>query len=131
MHSACLLANPTLFYKVLAELHNRGSIVGPVFTNNFDGLCLGIGLEEYCLRQYDTIGVYPPVFFHPQAKSLIVIGSHADRRTIQAQARKQGLQIIFIDPEGYNDGTPYPLESPQDNDILVQMPAVKLKELLT
>lgn len=54
-------------------------------------------------------------------KSLIVVGSHADRRRIQAAARQKGLQVIYIDPEGYfekDNFIEYKLESPQDEDII-------------
>ena len=123
IHKCCLQATPTPFYSCLKALQDNGNIIGPIFTNNFDGLCLSVGLEEYCLRQHDKDGEYPEMSFNPHAKSLLVIGSHADRRMVQHHARKNGLKIIFIDPQGYENGTSYPLESPQDNDIVIKMSA--------
>ncbi len=130
MQRQCLMAEPTPFYHHLKALHNQGHIVGPVLTNNFDGLPLSVGLEEHPLRQYDDKGVYPPIEFHPQARSLFVIGSHADRRKCQAHARAQGLRIVYIDPEGYDTDQGfchYPLESPQDEDYIVNARACELR----
>ncbi len=122
IHKQCLIAEPTEFYKSLKTMHDKNLITGPILTNNFDGLCLSVGLDEYCLRQYDTTGVYPTINFDQNAKSLLVIGSHADRRTTVAQARANNMQIIFIDPETYGEST-YSLESPQDNDIVINATA--------
>lgn len=133
IHRACLLASPTAFYLKLKQLHDERKIVGPVIANNFDGLPLSVGLEEMNLRQFDRQGVYPPTDFHPEAKYLWVIGSHADRRENQQHARKAGLKIVFIDPEGYDTGNgfqPYPLEAPQDGDFLVRCSAGEALEAL-
>jgi len=133
IHAACLQARPNKFYRDLKFLHDRGDIVGPVLTNNFDGLALSVGLPEYSLRQHDATGIYPKPPLDPRAKSLFVIGSHADRRKATAYAREAGLKIVFIDPEGYLidaekdemgypiKGTfvPYPLEAPQDGDFIM------------
>ncbi len=126
IHKCCLLAEPTPFYHKLKEMHDRGDIVGPIITNNFDGLCISVGLEEMCMRKYDRLGKYPDTEFHPDARSLFVIGSHADRRRIEESARKKKLQIVYIDPCGYNvDGAfdSYPIESPQEGDFLLPVPA--------
>lgn len=122
IHRACLKAEPTAFYCNLKKLHDAGHVVGPIITNNFDGLCLSVGLPELPMRQFDKEGVYPDLDFRPDAKSLLVIGSHADRRGVEASARKKGLKIIYIDPCGYEE-VPYPLEAPQDNDLLFCRPA--------
>ena len=129
MHRQCLLAEPSPFYHKLKCLHDEGRIVGPILNNNFDGLPLSVGLEEFSLRQYDEDGLYPSIKFHPNAKSLIVIGSHADRRNCQAHARNHGLTVVYIDPEGYTIGdkfAPYPVESPQDQDYILRIPASEL-----
>ena len=123
MHKQCLNAVPTPFYHKLKALHDAGSIVGPIINNNFDGLPLSVGLEELPLRKYDETGLYPPIEFHPAAKSLFVIGAHADRRKCQYHARNKGLKIVHIDPEGYDDNgqfIPYPLEAPQDEDFILR-----------
>lgn len=78
------------------------------------------------VRRYDETHVIPKIDFHPQAKSLFVIGSHADRRRIQHAARERGLLIVYVDPEGYRIGDQfnnYPLESPRDEDILFRVTA--------
>jgi hypothetical protein len=129
MHRLCLLASPTRFYHNTKRLHDEGHIVGPIFNNNFDGLPISAELEEYSLRQHDEIGEYPAYNFHPKAKSLIVVGSHADRRRCQEHARAKGMRIVFIDPEGYDqDGqfVPYPIESPQDQDCVLKCRASEL-----
>ena len=92
----------------------EGHLIGPVITNNFDVLAARAGLTEYCVRRYDEI--IPDVPLLPGARALLVVGSHADRRAVQARARAAGKKIFYLDPEGFRaDGTfqPYPLESPQ------------------
>ncbi len=124
MYAKSLTTQPTPFYHLLRRLHEEEKIVGPIITNNFDGLLAVVGLPEHYVRRYDETHIMPHIDFHPQAKSLIVIGSHADRRKIQHSARAQGLKVIYIDPEGYrtdNGFVTYPLESPQTRDIVVRM----------
>jgi hypothetical protein len=99
-------------------MKDRGLLVEPVLTNNFDGLVKSCGVSEHPLFGFNDI--YPKIDF--TAKNLLVIGSHADRRKVREQARKQGVQIIFVDPEHY-DGKPYLLEDAQDEDILIQCSA--------
>lgn len=126
MQKRCLEANPTPFYHRIKSLLDSGDIIGPVFNNNFDGLIKSVGVEEICLRKWDETGLYPKYPFSKNAKSLIVVGSHADRRECQKHARDAGLKIVYIDPEGYNkDGTfmPYPLEAPQDQDFVINLSA--------
>lgn len=123
MQRSILKAKLNDFYKALKFLHGRGFFVGPVITNNFDGLVRQIGLEETYVRRYDD-NIFPKVEFHKDAKSLIIVGSHADRRHIQRLARKKGLKIIYVDPEKYVDkdgiSIDYPLESPQSGDIIIK-----------
>jgi hypothetical protein len=135
IYRACLVAEPTFFYHALKKLWNRGLFVGPIITNNFDCLCADLGLPEMSLRRYDTEAYFPfyrdrdgkEIEFHPAAKSLLVIGVHADRRLAQFCARKRGLKVIYIDPERYRapDGSEirYPVESPQDEDLFIRMTA--------
>lgn len=59
---------------------------------------------------------------------MIVVGSHADRRKFQEKARAAGLKIIYVDPESYLEEETglyyeYPIEAPQDEDILIRMSA--------
>lgn len=114
----CVHASPTPFYHVLRKLRDAGLIIGPIFTNNFDRLCNRVGLQEQYIRRFDEI--VPPVDFHPEARSLLVVGSHADRRQIQRRAREAGLKVFFVDPECFVDNAGnrirYSLEAPQEGD---------------
>ncbi len=126
IHLASLEAEPTIFYKILKEMVDNGQIVEPIITNNFDGLPLSVGVKEFSLREFDATYQYPVINFDKRAKSLIVIGAHADRRNAQRSARLKGLKVIYVDPEGYEvDGKfiPYEVESPQDDDLLIRMKA--------
>ena len=113
------LAEPTQAHKALLALRDAGHLLAPVMTNNFDGLMHRIGLQEVFLRRYDE--AVPVVEFHPEAKCLLVIGSHADRRRVQARARMRGLPVVYLDPEGYwvdDRFVAYPLEGPRADDFL-------------
>jgi hypothetical protein len=126
IHVSCLTAKLTSFFEDVKRLVDKGLVLTPVFNNNFDGLLPSMGIPEHYLREHDSEGVYPDYDFPSEARSLIVCGSHADRRYVQKSAREKGLQIIYIDPEGYEkDGRfeTYPLESPQDNDIVISCAA--------
>ncbi|TCJ80386.1 UNVERIFIED_ORG: hypothetical protein BDK47_1744 [Anoxybacillus amylolyticus] len=123
MYLKCFISEPTPFYKGLKTLEKMGYLVGPIITNNFDGLVTRVGLKEKYIRRFEETHIIPEIDFHPDARSLIVVGSHADRRKVRAAARKKGLKIIYIDPEGYSeDGEfiPYPLESLEADDILIR-----------
>lgn len=120
MFKQCFRARPTHFYKLLKEMHEEGLVVGDIITNNFDGLIPKIGLRERYVRRYDEANIIPEIKFHPNAKSLVVVGSHADRRKIQQSARSQGLKVIYLDPEGYltpKGKVSYPLESLKKEDL--------------
>jgi len=118
-----LLAQPNQLYQLLAVLHKKGLLVGNVITNNFDGLASLVGLQETYVRSYKDTAIVPKITFAENAKSLLVIGSHADRRLVQAAARRQGLKIIYVDPERYTDyfgrASEYPLETIEKEDILI------------
>ena len=119
-------AEPNDFFLLLKELAEKKLLVGDIITNNFDGLSSLVGLTERYVRQYAEVNIIPHIDFHHGARSLVVIGAHADRRKIQHSARERGLKVIYVDPEGYHEnGTfrSYPLESPQDTDIVVPMTA--------
>lgn len=114
-----------VFYPLVKQMYDIGHIVGPVITHNFDGILRHIDVPFDKVRRYTEVYMedYP---FDPRAKSLLVVGVHADRRKIQAAARKAGLQVIYVDPEGFSkeDGfVPYLLESPQCSDILMKTTA--------
>lgn len=125
-------AEPTDGHRALRELARIGVVLEPVLTNNFDGLLHRVGLREECLRRYDEL--VPDVEFDSAARALLVIGSHADRRRVQERARKRGLAVVFLDPEGYRmpgGFVDYPLEGPQDSDMLCRREATPaLLELL-
>ncbi|WP_339064000.1 hypothetical protein [Tepidibacillus marianensis] len=105
--------------------------VSILLTFNFDGLITKIGLTERYVRRYDEANIIPEINFHPDAKSLIVVGSHADRRRIQQAARKQGLKVIYLDPEGYftrGGFVEYPLESLKKEDLYIKEAATDAME---
>jgi len=121
LYFSALTAKPSEFHLLIKRLHKQGLMVGPIITNNFDGLCSFLGLPELYVRKYEEVHLVPDIRFHPAAKSLLVIGSHADRRLIQKAAREHGLKVIYVDPEGYlKNGKfiPHPLEAPQDKDLV-------------
>jgi hypothetical protein len=132
IYRACMVAEPTDFYRALRDLHGRGFFVGPIITNNFDCQCADLGLPEISLRRYDWGTYYPTIDYDARARSLLVVGVHADRRLVQMRARERGLKVIFIDPERYvgPDGAEihYPVEAPQDADLFVRATA---REALT
>lgn len=127
IYRACLLAQPTPFYERMLDLWKRGFLVGPVITNNFDCQCADLGLPEISLRRYDWGPYYPTLEHDPRARSLLVIGVHADRRLVQMRARRRGLRVLYIDPESYiaPDGShiAYPVEAPQKDDLFVRATA--------
>lgn len=140
-HSASLIytksmaATPTTkFYKTMRKLYDSGQLLGPVFTNNYDGLLSALGLGEYYMRRLTDSDFFPNVEFDSRAKSLLVVGSHADRRLLQQKARTAGLQVIFVDPESYReqDGNQfkYTIEAPQDEDILIKTTADQFAAML-
>ncbi len=122
--TAAFSAEPTKAHAGLVALQKSGAMVGPIMTNNFDGLAHRAGLEELYLRRYDES--VPPITFDENAKSLLVIGSHADRRRVQSRARDIGMTVFYLDPEGYfSDGKffSYPLEGPLDKDFVCKKDA--------
>jgi hypothetical protein len=127
IYRACLVAGRTPFYRAISELRERGLLVGPVITNNFDCQCADLGFPEVSLRNYDAEPYYPQIPYDPRARSLLVVGVHADRRLVQMRARDHGLKVIFVDPEQYvaPDGSRihYPVEAPQDEDLFVRQTA--------
>jgi hypothetical protein len=127
IYRACAVAETTPVYEVIDDFVKRGLIVGPIIINNFDCLCADRGLAEISLRRYDWGPYYPRIEYDPRARSLLVVGVHADRRLAQMRARERGLKVVFIDPERYvaPDGRviDYPVEAPQDDDFFVRATA--------
>ncbi|MFH0808514.1 MAG: hypothetical protein V1888_02760 [archaeon] len=122
MYKKLVLAKPNSSYLSIKKLFDKELFVGEILTNNFDRVPSTLKLKEKYLRKYEETHIIPKIKFHKNAKSLIVIGVHADRRKVQAAARKQGLKIIYIDPEGYMEKLrwrKYLMESPQKNDIVI------------
>lgn len=134
-YRSCFLAQVTPFYELLGKLRQQGLILEPLINNNFDGLAKLVGFEELYIRRYETSRWIPDIQFDPRAKSILVVGSHADRRLVRVHARQAGLQVINVDPEGYyhKDGSfePYPLEALDASDILVRMTAGTFAEQLS
>ncbi|MEY9948387.1 hypothetical protein [Kitasatospora sp. GAS1066B] len=125
MTRSCLQAEPTVGHRALRGLADAGAMVGPVITNNFDGLMARVGLDEHYVRRYHE--QIPDVPFLPGAKSLLVIGSHADRRRVQARARERGLKVFYLDREGFEEASvfrPYPVEGAQDGDFMCRREAI-------
>ena len=122
-----MVAGSTDFYRAIGTLRERGLLVGPVITNNFDCQCADLGFPEISLRNYDWEPYYPQIPYDPRARSLLVVGVHADRRLVQMRARERGLKVIFVDPEAYvaPDGSRihYPVEAPQTEDLFVRSTA--------
>lgn len=133
MFRACFLAEPTPAHNALRALADAGHLVGPVITNNFDGLAARSGLDEWYVRRYDQRVPFVP--FVPHSRSLLVVGSHADRRKVQARARARGMRLFFADPEGFWKGDKfidYPVEGAMDDDFLCRREAsVVLPHLAT
>lgn len=120
----CLGAAPTPALQVLRRLADAGYLVGPVITNNFDVLCARAGLDECFVRRYDQ--KIPDIKLLSQARALLVIGNHADRRKVETRARECGMAVFFLDPEGFwvdGEFAPYPLEGPQTADYLCRSSA--------
>ncbi|GAA2248543.1 hypothetical protein GCM10010232_39930 [Streptomyces amakusaensis] len=135
LFKAAFEAEPTTAHRILKELHDAGGLVGPVIQHNFDLLAARAGLPECFVRRYDQ--KIPPIPFHPEAKALLVIGLHADRRAVQARARARGMKVFFVDPEGLmENGTfkEYPIEGAREGDVVVRAGAIealtRLRELL-
>ncbi|MFJ3907431.1 hypothetical protein [Streptomyces vinaceus] len=135
MFSACFIADPTDAHHALKALHDSGHMVGPVITHNFDLLPARVGLDEVFVRRYDQ--KIPPVPLYDEAKALLVVGLHADRRSVQERARAKGMKVFYVDPEGLmENGTfkEYPIEGAQTGDVIVRQSATdalgRLCELL-
>lgn len=125
MFKACFLAEPTPAHHALKALHDAGAFIGPVITHNFDVLSARAGLPEVFVRRYDQ--KIPPVPLLDEAKALLVVGLHADRRAVQARARDKGMKIFFVDPEGLMENgvfKEYPIEGAQDGDVIVHQAAI-------
>jgi len=134
IYGACATAGSTAFYETMRALHAKGRLVGTIITNNFDCQCAVLGLPEMSLRRYDWAPYYPTIDYDPRARSLLVIGVHADRRLVQMRARERGLKVVYVDPEQYvaPDGRviSYPVEAPQDEDFFVRLTAHEAFERL-
>jgi hypothetical protein len=135
MFKACFLAGPTPAHRALKALHDAGHMVGPVITHNFDVLSARAGLPECFVRRYDQ--KIPPVPLLDEAKALLVIGLHADRRAVQARAREKRMKIFYVDPEGLEENgafKEYPIEGAREGDVVVRKEAIpalgRLCELL-
>ncbi|MGW7258724.1 hypothetical protein [Streptomyces sp. NPDC054834] len=125
MFAACFVAEPTPAHRALKALHDAGHMVGPVITHNFDTLSARAGLPEVFVRRYDQ--KIPPVPLRDEAKALLVVGLHADRRAVQARARQRGMRIFFLDPEGLMENgsfKEYPIEGAREDDVVVRSEAI-------
>ena len=133
IHRKALTASPNRFYSLLQTLKEKKLLIEPVYVNNFDGFLSLIDVKSEYVRRIASTDIAEHIRFHPDAKSLIVVGVHADRRKIQRRAREAGLPVIYIDPEGFNengDSFSYPLESIQKEDFHIPMRADDFAERL-
>lgn len=119
-----LKAPLTEFHRVVARMAQQGLVIPPVISTNFDALVASAGVREESVRSFAPERVYPQVSFAAGIRSLWVVGYHADRRFILEQARARGLKVVFIDPEHYA-GEDYPLEAPQDGDLILRASATE------
>lgn len=131
MFRACFVAQPTRAHHALKALHDAGHFVGPVLQHNFDLLAARAGLPEHFLRRYDQ--KIPPVPFVEEARALLVVGLHADRRSVQARARARGMRVFFLDTEGLEENGvyhEYPVEGAREGDTVVRSAATPALERL-
>lgn len=129
----CIKAKPTNFHYNLKKMYDKKLFTMNLFNNNFDRLCKRIGINENILRVYNIENYFPKVIFDKDVKALICIGTHADRRFIQRQARNQGLKIIYVDPEGFNTDNEffkYEIEGAKDEDYILKMTASEFSQVL-
>lgn len=129
----CIKAKPTNFHYNLKKMYDKKLFTMNLFNNNFDRLCKRIGINENILRVYNIENYFPKVIFDKDVKALLCIGTHADRRFIQRQARNQGLKIIYVDPEGFNTDNEffkYEIEGAKDEDYILKMSASEFSQVL-
>lgn len=129
----CIKAKPTNFHYNLKKMYDKKLFTMNLFNNNFDRLCKRIGINENILRVYNIENYFPKVIFDKDVKALLCIGTHADRRLIQRQARNQGLKIIYVDPEGFNTDNEffkYEIEGAKDEDYILKMTASEFSQVL-
>lgn len=89
-------AQPSNSHKLLADLYKKG-IVKQVFTDNMDDILGKVNVPYTKTR----LSIFPdkfPAEFHPDVRSLLVVGVAVDRRSVIKQARSAGLKIISINP---------------------------------
>lgn len=129
----CIKAKPTNFHYNLKKMYDKKLFTMNLFNNNFDRLCKRIGINENILRVYKIENYFPKVIFDKDVKALLCIGTHADRRFIQRQARNQELKIIYVDPEGFNTDNEffkYEIEGAKDEDYILKMTASEFSQVL-
>lgn len=129
----CIKAKPTNFHYNLKKMYDKKLFTMNLFNNNFDRLCKRIGINENILRVYNIENYFPKVIFDKDVKALLCIGTHADRRLIQRQARNQGLKIIYVDLEGFNTDNEffkYEIEGAKDEDYILKMTASEFSQVL-
>ncbi len=126
IHFTSLFARPNLFWKFLGKLKEKNLLFEPIYTNNFDGFHNLFNVKGKYVRRLSATDVAENISFHPDARSLFVVGVHADRRKIEEKARKSGLQIIYVDPESFIENgktMEYKLESIKKDDFHLKMTA--------
>ncbi len=89
-------AEPSSTHLRLRDLYQKG-VIKQVFTDNMDDVFGKAGIPYTRTR----LSIFPdryPAEFHPEVKSLLIIGVAVDRRSVIKQARAKGLKIISINP---------------------------------
>lgn len=95
VHVGALRAAPTPAMKIIAELKQAG-LIRRVFTDNVDNMLAKVGVPFERTRGSGVFNeVYPATF---DSRRLIVVGVAADRRSLVKQARRQGLEIVTVNP---------------------------------
>ena len=78
------------------ERLRKAGLIGRIFTDNVDNMLSKVDVQFERVRGSGVFNErYEAKFQNP---TLIVIGVAADRRQIIAQARKQGLRIVVVNP---------------------------------
>jgi hypothetical protein len=94
---ACIFAVPSKSHFVISDLYKR-SWIGKIFTDNIDDLFEQSGLPHIATRGAGIFNEPVQVRFSSVARSLLVVGVSADRRSVIREARRRGLRIVVINP---------------------------------
>ncbi len=94
---ACIAARPSKSHRIIADLYRRGWI-GKIFTDNVDDLFEQCAIPYVVTRGTGIFNDPVQPEFSTTARSLLVVGISADRRSVIHHARRKGLKIVVINP---------------------------------